>query len=275
MDDAKLDGSREFASWDSYSRFARHVRFSGRFVWGDDERAFLDTVLATIRDRDVVFDEGSTFYRAQLGVEYRDLTDVEGNWTGEDIVGFGAKRMKPLADRAREGRANPTGIPALYVGNTVETVVSEVRPWIGADVSVAWCRLVRPLRTLDLTKGHGKSSLSGAVFGHLMGDRVLTAEEKERAVWIDIDNAFSEPVTSSDDSSDYAPTQVLAELFRSVGYDAIGYKSQFGDTDNRRGYNIAIFDPDAVEIVACAPYKVRSIKVHAEENGSPWSKTRK
>lgn len=265
----------EFARWDSYSRFARHVRFSGRFVWGEDERAFLDTVLATIRDRDVKFESGRTFYRAQLGVDFIDRTDDENNWIGEDIVGFGAKRMKPLTNRAREGRANPTGIPALYVGTTIETVVSEVRPWIGADVSVAWCKLLKPLRTLDLTRGHGKSSLSGPVLGHLLGDHVLTPAEKEGSVWIDIDNAFSEPVTSTDDRASYAPTQILAELFRSAGYDAIGYKSQFGDDGDRRGYNIAIFDPEIVEIVACAPYKVRSIKVDVEQNGNPWSKTRK
>lgn len=264
----------EFARWDSYARFARHIRFSGRFVWGNEERAFLDTVLATIRDRTVEFEAGYTFFRAQLGVDIIDRTDEEGIWLGEDIVGFGADRMKPLRDRSREGRANPIGIPVLYAGTTIETVVSEVRPWIGADVSVAWCKLLKPLRTLDLTRGQGKSSLSGPVLNHLLGDQVLTPAEKEAAVWIDIDNAFSEPVTSTDDRADYAPTQILAELFRHAGYDAIGYKSHFGDDETRRGYNVAIFDPEAVEIVACAPYKVHAIKVEAEQNGSPWSKSR-
>lgn len=260
----------EFESWDSYARFARHVRFAGRFVWGDDVRAFLDTVLATIHDRDVNFTKGRHFYRAQLGVDVVDRTDDEGNWIGEDTVGFGASRMKPLIDRAREGRANPTGIPVVYVGTTVEIAISEVRPWVGADVSVAMCRLTRDLRTLDLTIGHGRSSLGGSVIAHLLGERALTPAEKEKAVWIDIDNAFSRPVTASDDRADYAPTQILAELFRSAGYDAIGYKSQFGDDGERRGYNIAIFDPEAVDIVSCSPYGVQSIKIVAVENGPAW-----
>lgn len=264
--------SPEFASWDSYSRFARHVRFKGRYVWGDEERAFLATVLATIRKRDVEFKAGRTFYRAQQGIDVVDRIDDDGNWIGEDTLGYGAARMKPLADRAREGRANPSGIPVVYVGTTIETAISETRPWVGADVSVALCRLIRPIRTLDLTQGHGKSSFAGPIFGHLLGDRELTPEEKERAVWIDIDNAFSQPVTATDDRADYAPTQILAELFRSAGYDAIGYKSHFGDDGDRLGFNIAIFDPEAVEIVSCAPYVVRSIKVVAEENGNPWSK---
>lgn len=264
----------EFAYWDSYSRFARHVRFTNRYVLGTDERAFLETVLATIRKRDGELRPGHTLYRAQCGVEWVDQTDDDGNWIGEDVWGFGADRMKPLPDRAREGRANPTGIPVLYVGTTVLTAVSEVRPWVGADLSVAMCKVLRRLKTLDLSLGHGQSSFAGAVFSHVMGGRELTAEEKEKAVWIDIDNAFSQPVTTSDDRADYAPTQILAELFRSAGYDAIAYKSHFGDDGDRKGYNVAIFDPEAVEIVSCAPYQVRSIKIEAEQNGNPWSRSK-
>ncbi len=263
----------EFASWDSYNKFARYVRFESRYVLGEEEKAFLETVLATIRNRDGELEAGSIFYRAQLGVDWDDKKDDDGNWIGEDVYGYGSSRMKPLVDRAKEGRANPTGIPVLYVGNTVETVVSEVRPWVGAEVSVAKCRILRPLKALDLSLGHGKSSFMGPVFKHVLGGDPLTAEDKERAVWIDIDNAFSQPVTHSDDRADYAPTQMLAELFRKHGYDAIGYKSHFGDTEDKKGYNIAIFDPNAVEIVTCAPYKVEALKVTASQFGNEWYKS--
>lgn len=267
-------GTPEFASWDSYNQFARRVRRTNRYVWSDEDQAFLRTVLATIRDRDVELKAGLILYRAQQGVEWVERTDDDGNWIGEDVWGYGAARMKPLVDRAKEGRANPTGIPVLYVGSTIETAISEVRPWVGAEISVAQCRLVRPLRTLDLTIGHGKSSFAGAVFQSMMGGTSVSAEDKEKAVWIDIDNAFSRPVTVSDDRADYAPTQILAELFRSHGYDAIGYKSQFGDNEERKGYNIAVFDPDAAEIVSCAPFRVDSIKVSASQTDNAWAKSR-
>jgi hypothetical protein len=262
----------EFVSWESYTRFARYVRRKGRYVLGDEEKAFLQTVLATIRDRDVTFKAGHFFYRAQHGVVVVDQEDEDGNWIGESTWGHDTDRMKPLPDRAKEGRANPTGIPVLYVGSNIETAISEIRPWIGAEVSVAYCRLLRPLRALDLSVGHGKSSFMGPVFKSVMDGTPLSAADKEKAVWIDIDNAFSEPVTHTDDKADYAPTQILAELFRSHGYDAIGYKSHFGDSDDRKGYNIAIFDPDAVEISACAPYRVDTIKVTAHQTDTAWSK---
>ena len=267
--------SPEFQHWDDYARFARSVRSSTRYVLSAEQRAFVQTVLATIRDRDVEFSAGHSFYRAQIGVDTFDRTDEEGNWIGEDVWGYGEKRMKPFKDRAREGRANPTGIPVLYVATSPETAVAEVRPWIGADISVARCRLLRPMRTLNLTLGHGRSSFSGPVFAHMVGGRELTSSEKEEAVWIDIDNAFSQPVTGSDDRAEYAPTQILAEAFRNAGYDAIGYRSQFGDHGDRGGFNLAIFDPDIAEIAACAPWRVNSIKVEATQSGNPWSKTQK
>ena len=43
--------------------------------------------------------------------------------------------MKPLGGRATDGRANPRGIPCLYLATTKETAMSEVRPWIGSYVS--------------------------------------------------------------------------------------------------------------------------------------------
>lgn len=240
-----------------------------------EELTFLQTVLATLSDHERAGDlkSGRTFYRAQLGVDWVEHTDDEGNFCGEDVWGYSAPRMKPLPNRAREGRVNPTGIPALYVANTVETAVSEIRPWVDAEISVATCKVIRPLRTLDLSIGFGKTSFNGAAFRHAMGGTEPTREEKAKAVWIEIDNALSTPVTASDDQADYAPTQILSELFQSAGYDAIAYRSQFGGDETVDGYNLAIFDPSAVEIVSCAPYRVRSIKVEATQIGNPWAKS--
>ncbi|WP_217564372.1 hypothetical protein [Octadecabacter antarcticus] len=62
-----------------------------------------------------------------------------------------------------------------------------------------------------------------------------TREEKASAVWIEINNAFSRPVMASDDQADYAPSQILAELFQNAGYEAIAYKSPFGDNEKKKG----------------------------------------
>jgi hypothetical protein len=258
----------EFASGRSYLSFARSVLRSRRYVMEDKELRFLEAVLATVPEREKELVKGRLFYRAQLGVDWRELTDEEGNFIGEEVLGYGSARMKPLADRAREGRANSTGIPSLYVADTIETAISEVRPWLDAEISVATCRLTRPLRTLDLSVGYGQSSSTAPILKHALGGPEPTREEKKAAVWIDIDNAFSKPVTASDDKADYAPTQILTELFKSAGYEAIAYKSHFGDDEKKTGHNLAIFDLDAIEIVSCSPFSIKSINVEAKQTGN-------
>ncbi len=169
----------EFASWQSYVRFVQSVRKSNRYVWDDKLRLFLETVVATISQRENIIPQGSLLYRAQEGVDWETNIDEDGNMVGEQPRGYGASRMKPFPDRAREGRANPTGIPVLYAGKTVETAISEVRPWIGAEVSVARCVTNRSLRALDLSLGHA-SSLDFSHLDKLINSVPFTAAEKNR-----------------------------------------------------------------------------------------------
>lgn len=257
----------EFASWDSYTKFAQRVRHERRYVFSTEVKAFLDTVLATIRERDVRIPQGAILYRAQRGILWQSETDEDGVETGERPVGYGRARMKPRPTRSTEGRANAAGISVLYLGTTEQTAISETRPWVGADVSVAQFKMRRELKAIDLSKGHGKISLSELTWAQLLGDEEADATTKEKAVWIEIDNAFSRPVTLSDDAGDYVPTQILAELFRDAGYDAVIYKSQFGEN----GYNVALFDLDDADPINCAPYEVTKIEVSFREHeGNRW-----
>jgi hypothetical protein len=260
----------EFASWDSYSKFARRVRHERRFVLTQDEKAFLATVRATHRGRDVELPEGMVLFRAQRGISWCNSTDEDGHELGEEPVGYDAARMKPRVNQATEGRANPAGIPMLYLGTTEQTAISEVRPWVGASVSVAQFKLLRSLKAIDLSRGHGQSSIKQVGLRHLLDGTPVSAEIKEKAVWIDIDNAFSKPVTVSDDAADYVPTQILAELFRDSGYEAIVYKSQFGE----KGFNIVLFAPDDADVINCAPYEVTGIDVAFKEIGNRWFATK-
>ena len=63
-------------------------------------------------------------------------------------------------------------------------------------------------------------------------------QKNVNAVWSAINEAFSRPVTRSDDVAEYAPTQLLAEAFRTrLGRDGRLYGSNLG-----KGKNIALFD---------------------------------
>ena len=250
----------EFESWDSYWTFARRVMQSRRYVWDDYVRRFLDTVLATNSNRDITIPRGIDLWRAQLGIDYDTRHDVEVP------VGFSESRMRPVRHEAREGRANSAGIPVLYLASELNTAISEVRPWVGSKISVAGFRITRDLKAINLSMKFGENPLNDLSFGQLSGDKETDAEEKSNVVWADIDNAFSRPVSLDERSAEYVPTQVLSELFWNAGYDAIAYRSQFGE----RGYNIAVRDIDDAEIVHCAPYDVSSIEVTSRKIGNAW-----
>lgn len=60
-------------------------------------------------------------------------------------------------------------------------------------------------------------------------------------------------------------------MFKDAGYDAIIYKSQFGE----KGFNIVVFDPDDADVINCAPYQVTELEVSFKEIGNRWFRTKK
>lgn len=57
---------------------------------------------------------------------------------------------KPLEKKATNGRANPIGIPYLYVASTIETAISETRGHKGEIVTVAEFQMKCYLDLADL-----------------------------------------------------------------------------------------------------------------------------
>jgi hypothetical protein len=257
----------EFASWDSYERFASRVRSDRRFATDAASRAFINTVLATVPLRGMSVTQGQLLYRAQLGIDEEEIKK-DGEVVAFKNWGYPAERMKPVASKVGDGRANPVGIAFLYLASAIQTAISEIRPWIGSKVSVAQFRVMRDLRIVNLTLGHGQFGLGLLSIDELVGQKMVSADTKRRAVWTEIDNAFSRPVTRSEDAVGYVPTQILAEAFRESGYDGVVYRSNFGNPE----YNVALFDLDSAEVVNCAPYAIKQIKIEFEEDGDRWFK---
>ena len=206
--------------------------------------------------------KGQIFWRAQLGHDWRT---VEEPSPYKEEVTFSPSRMKPRAERAPEGRANPKGIPCLYLSTTANAAMSEVRPWVGALVSVAQFKVMRPLTVVNcsvLTGRYIELAYSKRTFDELVSGKTPSPDEFEKIVWAEIDTAFSEPVTESDDLAEYAATQTLAELFRSEGYDGVAYKSAFGED----GYNVALFDLDSARQLNGTLHEVTSVEFKFSEN---------
>ncbi|PPC89014.1 MAG: hypothetical protein CTY34_12810 [Methylobacter sp.] len=240
-----------FHSWLDYFDFCYSVKHSARFIHDKKVLSFLNTLYTTSKNRIRIVKAGALVWRAQIGsIQYEREQDGS---TWEDEIPFGSDRMKPLRHSAHEGRANPKGIPCLYVASNKETAMAEVRPWIGLNLSVAALKIQRDINLVDFSVGHDA--------GFPLFFDEPTPKQRTEAVWKMVDQAFSKPVTSDEKSADYVPTQVIAEFFKQKGLDGVVYKSSLDEV----GYNLALFDLTCAEVTHCALYPVRSVKFEFDD----------
>jgi len=252
---------QEFESWLAYWDFEYAVKQRTRYVRDVVGEEFLSNVLITAKKRSEKVPSDSFVWRAQLG-HCSEPMYQDNEYKTDNPIPYPPKRMKPLKDRAKEGRANPKGIPYLYVATDPETAAAEVRPWIGERISVGQFKIRRPLCVVNCTI-HDKA---GLVY---VGEEP-SPEKREESVWSSIDKAFATPVTSADNLADYAPTQIIAELFKvKGGFDGIKYRSSLGP-----GYNIALFDLKAADLIDRFLLEIESVKFKAKKTTNPlWAAT--
>lgn len=235
---------KEFKSWMDFDRFSNSVRRQARFVHERHVITFLNTLLETSKQRHRRISEGKYVWRAQLGYATEERMQDDVVW--DEPVAYPPERMKPLSHVACEGRVNPKGIPCLYVATDRETAMAEVRPWVGSKVSVGQLRTMRELALIDFSQGHNSR------FNFFFEEP--PPAEREQHIWEQVDRAFSMPVTSDLATAEYVPTQVIAEFLKKKGFDGVAYKSQLGP-----GFNLALFDLEAANVVNCSLYPVKSV----------------
>lgn len=246
----------------AFRSFSTAVRFKGRFALSSQTQDFLRVFRHQAKQRRYTLPENVILYRAVCHYDEVELPDG-----GLDIRPASEDRIRPKAELVTEGRANPKGIAYLYLASSIDTAISEVRPWLDEGISVAHFRTIREFSVVDLSKMHGQSSLSLLTFPQLFGEKPISPDLIDQCIWTEVDNAFSRPVSRSDSTSSYVPTQILAEALREDGYDGVIYKSSFG---GEKGYNVALFDGSDTEIVKCSLHRIKAISIEHHEDGNAW-----
>lgn len=247
--------AQHFRSWNSYWAFSNAVRFKTRFIHDRQVTSFLKAVSASVEGRLKALPANKMLWRAQVGSDQVDR-ELDGVTYGEPAP-FKLERMKPLRNSAHEGRVNPRGIPCVYAASDKGTCIAEARPWVGAQVSVARLVTKRALRFVDCSEtGDGHHDL----YLH-----EPPPEKRAQVVWRAIGLAYSEPVDRDPGIAEYAPTQVLAEHFKMLGYDGVVYGSALGN-----GKNVAVFDLDAIDVVDVRLYPVKAVQYEIGEMCSQY-----
>lgn len=245
-----------FRSWRSFEHFSLFVKQRYRYIQNCEAKYFLDTLLETSKDKQIILEKGKTLCRSQRGYDEIVEYDQDGTTiTGIVDLPYEPDRMIPKAEKSRNGRANPDWIPCLYLSDKLETALSEVRPWIKEKVSIAIFRVIKDLKIIDFS---GIEPLSDFYFKE-PEDKV-----KEKEVWTRVNRAFSQPVTIEDQDKDYIPTQIISELFKSSGFDGIKYKSMLTSGNNYALFNLKDAIPTNGVIL-----KVDNIKYEFKQYSSP------
>lgn len=231
-----------FRTDEDYEEFSQYVRRRARYFLGGRQQEFIAAVLLTSKKRTTVMPTGQVLWRAALGYVAEEGVSQNDVFFLESINPHPLERMKPLKDRAQEGRVNPKGIPCLYAATDAQTAMAETRPWVGSVLTVSQLVLLKQITAVDC-------SLPAS-----FDLDTRTPEQRESNNWYVINEAFSEPMSRTDDVADYAPTQFLAEAFRNEGYDGIVYESRMGS-----GKNVALFDVDVAEVASSQLHHVEKL----------------
>ena len=181
--------------------FIKEIQFQNRNPKDTKALEFLDEI-ETNPERQLL--PGTELYRCRL---INNMSDV-GKETG--FFGYGEKgSFVPPPEVTKDMRANYRYIPYLYCANHPYTALVEVRPRLGANVSVATIMVNEEIRLLDFTLKNIPKSMSKVKINF----------------FADLSILFSKPVTSDDDILDYIPTQYIAEYAKYLGYDGIAFRS--------------------------------------------------
>lgn len=159
---------------------------------------------------------GKRFYRARISETKLNITQLG----------------KPPKANATSGRANPVGIPYLYVSESPLTTVFETRSSLYDKLTVGEFHLIETLQVISLRN-------IDTIGPFEIQEKGFELEEfiDVRPFLIKLQNELSKPIRKQDAPFDYLPTQYLCEYIKFLGFDAIEYNSSM----NKGGYNLAIF----------------------------------
>jgi hypothetical protein len=206
-------------------------------------------LLNILQNREVVIPRGRTFYRARIGsfAQFVDVFDFDQTISYQPYMD--SEIGAPPAEKSTPGRVNKKGIPVLYLATDEITAAAEVRPHPGHHVSLGAFITYDELRVAyfgDLNIGEFSNSDVDLELFHL---------------GISLDRELSTPITP-EERHRFTTTQLVADLIRSQGYDAIQYRSSVGP-----GTNLCVFEPEKLRYIydQSSVVFVKSLKYEIEE----------
>lgn len=194
----------------------------------------------TLLDNQFLLNPGDSFYRARIHYKKTDTFGVDD---------MGA----PKKEDSKSGRANPEGIPFLYLSEEAKTTLYETRVIKHDVVSVGEFKIVGkdPLYVEDLTD----IDLDGI---ELLDEDVVTLA-KRRLLIRALSQDMSHPMRRFDSAVEYVPTQFICEYVQ-LTQSVSGIR--FASSVFPKGTNIVIFEPALMHCVDVKDYNIGDLDIN-------------
>lgn len=158
----------------------------------------------------------------------------------------------PPKDLATPGRANPIGIPYLYLCDTAKTTYFEVRAVYLDKLSVGTFEIVRDLSLVDFI--YDVNLYLSFVDGSLPLSEIIIKKKIIDAISSDL----SKPLRRYDSELEYVPTQFICEYCKDyVNADGISFESSL----HRGGRNYVLFDQTAAKCTRVVSHIISRIDI--------------
>ena len=195
---------------------------------------------------DSFFNKTSTF---PSGEElYRARIHSEGGQKTFDLEEMGC----PSKEKVTSGRANPQGIPYLYLSKTLETTLYETRAAYLDEISIGKFRIKEDQKIVLVDFTEDVSSFLN--FKNII-DYTKSVLLK-RQISIDL----SKPIRRYDSELEYIPTQFICEFIRYItGADGILFNSSLHED----GKNIVLFNEDKVKCISVQKHHVTKVSIES------------
>ncbi len=168
----------------------------------------------------------------------------------------------PKNYETKSGRANPLGIPYLYLSKSVDTTLYETRATYLDDISIGIFKIKHGEKIIIVDFTEDISSFLN------IGNLVEYTKSMLLKKKISLD--LSKPIRRYDSELEYIPTQFICEFIRYItGAEGIIFNSSL----HKGGKNIVLFEQEKIECVSVEMHSIT--KVQIESNRIKNKKKRK
>ena len=157
----------------------------------------------------------------------------------------------PPRGKATAGRANPLGIPYLYLCKDEETTYYEVRALYLDKLAIGHFKTIRDLNILDFT-----STLS-LYYAYNNSTFSLSEVISRQKLLQLISTDLSKPLRRYDSELEYVPTQLICEYCKINGIDGICFNSSL----HNGGVNVVLFDSSTAVCTKVQNREIRNVHI--------------